>query len=113
MKCDRCGVDITDWPWKSGNCTNCGDNLCEVCAGGFNDDGECAQCVSAYRYYVHKDIFQFEIINEIELLLLPVEERGEYRLIERAPDDVKKFLAERLSCKKFMHQAIHDAGLLL
>jgi len=42
--CDRCGVEFAkDTNW--GNCTKCGDDLCEKCAGGFNDLGECKKCV--------------------------------------------------------------------
>lgn len=44
MTCDRCGKLIesagTDW----GNCTACGCNLCAECAGGFDEEGQCAAC---------------------------------------------------------------------
>jgi len=47
LKCDRCGDiinDRTDENW--GNCTECGDDICGQCSGGFNDDGICAKCVA-------------------------------------------------------------------
>lgn len=41
--CDRCHAEIdrnSNW----GNCTLCGDDLCEKCSGGFNAEGECKKC---------------------------------------------------------------------
>lgn len=43
MLCDRCFKKIDsheDW----GNCTICGENLCERCAEEWNDEGECLYC---------------------------------------------------------------------
>ena len=45
--CSRCKEPIVkgaDSKW--GVCESCGDTLCETCAGGFNDDGECAKCAA-------------------------------------------------------------------
>lgn len=51
--CDRCGVAM-DEGWirldgrvpgtPGGNCTECGDNLCPICAGGFDSEGRCKKC---------------------------------------------------------------------
>ena len=53
ITCDRCGVEIdrnSNW----GNCTTCGDDLCEKCSGGFTDDGECGDCFDK-RMNAHAD----------------------------------------------------------
>ena len=53
ITCDRCGAEIdrnSNW----GNCTTCGDDLCEKCSGGFTDDGECGDCFDK-RMNAHAD----------------------------------------------------------
>lgn len=47
--CDCCGAQITsaetgEWFVGAGNCTDCGDDLCGKCAGGFDDYGNCQKC---------------------------------------------------------------------
>lgn len=45
--CDRCGDEI-DKTLNWGVCECCGEDLCENCAGSFNDDGECEKCATVY-----------------------------------------------------------------
>jgi len=51
MRCDRCGRKMNSY-WEidgeegvGGNCTDCGENLCAKCAGGWSEDGRCKRCV--------------------------------------------------------------------
>jgi len=48
MICDKCKVDITCEDYsKGGNCPECGNNLCNYCAGGWKriaDTTVCADC---------------------------------------------------------------------
>lgn len=47
-QCDRCHKEIQeDSNW--GNCTNCGDDLCPECSGGFDEYGYCKLCQMAEK----------------------------------------------------------------
>lgn len=42
--CDRCKQEIQVNGTAWGNCPDCGDNICEKCADGFDEDGICQKC---------------------------------------------------------------------
>jgi hypothetical protein len=45
IRCDRCKKDITkEFYDLGGNCTECGDDLCESCAGTWDEEGRCESC---------------------------------------------------------------------
>lgn len=54
LYCDRCGDPIdqnTNW----GNCTECGDDLCENCVPyGFDNEGRCGTCHTKDRAIIQQ-----------------------------------------------------------
>lgn len=46
--CDCCH-DIIEREEDWGNCTACGDNLCEACAGSWDEEGRCLACHNKAR----------------------------------------------------------------
>jgi len=51
--CDRCGREMNGRlvsegvPGYGGNCGDCGDDLCAVCAGTWSEDGRCQSCAAS------------------------------------------------------------------
>jgi hypothetical protein len=54
--CDRCGKEYNGLYDNGGNCTCCGDNLCEKCAGKWTEDGGCERCAP----YADKTVEELE-----------------------------------------------------
>jgi predicted amidophosphoribosyltransferase len=73
MTCDRCKKEIDQLSSNWGNCTECGDNLCESCSGGFDAKGTCEKCLLKLQFDKARELAESFREQAVANLLWPMQ----------------------------------------